>query len=171
MPITTSGHRAASSVANAPPSEEPIANALSMYTPSQLAANGITPGETVGQWQASVAAKIGNAASQSVPELRKDQYRVDAPSGHLPCGLMFVSVSEQTSRFAYNPISQLRVASYVAWMAVYDALVSAYGAQGTYAPPAPVFAGPDLERSTGCMLPPRVSSSSLIQYVHDEWAD
>jgi len=28
--------------------------------------NGVTPGETVGQWQASVAAKIGNAAGQSV---------------------------------------------------------------------------------------------------------
>lgn len=60
------GPQGGASVANAP-SEEPIANALSMYTPSQLAANGITPGETVGQWQASVAAKIGNAASQSGP--------------------------------------------------------------------------------------------------------
>jgi hypothetical protein len=45
---------------------EPISNVLNMYTPSQLAANGITAGETVGQWRSSVAAKIGNAASQSV---------------------------------------------------------------------------------------------------------
>ena len=28
--------------------------------------NGVTPGETVAQWQASVSAKIGNAATQSV---------------------------------------------------------------------------------------------------------
>jgi len=31
-----------------------------------LAANGVGPGETVGQWQASVSAKIGAAASQNV---------------------------------------------------------------------------------------------------------
>jgi hypothetical protein len=31
-----------------------------------LAANGVTPGMTVGQWQAAVAAKIGSAANQSV---------------------------------------------------------------------------------------------------------
>ena len=60
------GPQGGASVANAPPSEEPIANALSTDTPSQLAANDIMLGETVGQWQASVAAKIGNAASQSV---------------------------------------------------------------------------------------------------------
>jgi hypothetical protein len=59
------GPQGGAAIANAP-SDEPIANALSMYTPAQLQANGITPGETVGQWQASVAAKIGNAASQSV---------------------------------------------------------------------------------------------------------
>jgi len=52
-------------VANAP-DNEPIANALNMYTPYQLSKNGITPGETVGQWRASVAAKIGSAAGQSV---------------------------------------------------------------------------------------------------------
>ena len=28
--------------------------------------NGVTPGETVGQWKAAVAAKIGNAANQPV---------------------------------------------------------------------------------------------------------
>ncbi len=59
------GPQGGANIANAP-SDEPIANALSMYTPAQLAANGITAGETVGQWQASVAAKIGNAANQSV---------------------------------------------------------------------------------------------------------
>ena len=45
---------------------EPISDVLNMYTPSQLAANGITAGETVGQWRSSVAAKIGNASGQSV---------------------------------------------------------------------------------------------------------
>lgn len=59
------GPQGGAAIANAP-SDEPIANALSMYTPAQLQANGISPSETVGQWQASVAAKIGNAASQSV---------------------------------------------------------------------------------------------------------
>ena len=33
-----------------------------------LAKNGVTPGETVAQWQAAVAAKIGTAAGQSVIE-------------------------------------------------------------------------------------------------------
>ncbi len=59
------GPQGGAAIANAP-SDEPIANALSMYTPAQLKANGITPGETVGQWQASVAAKIGSAAGQPV---------------------------------------------------------------------------------------------------------
>jgi len=45
---------------------EPVSNVLNMYTPRQLAANGITAGETVGQWRSSVAAKIGNASGQSV---------------------------------------------------------------------------------------------------------
>jgi hypothetical protein len=45
---------------------ETMASALSMYTPAQLQANGITAGETVGQWRSSVATTIGNAASQSV---------------------------------------------------------------------------------------------------------
>jgi hypothetical protein len=48
------------------PSSETMSAALPMYTAAQLTANGITPGETVGQWQASVASKIGNAAGQSV---------------------------------------------------------------------------------------------------------
>ena len=39
---------------------------LTGYSAATLAANGITAGETVGQWQSSVAAKIGGAASASV---------------------------------------------------------------------------------------------------------
>ena len=46
--------------------DEPIANVLSGMSASSLAANGITPGETVSQWQSSVSAKIGNAANQSI---------------------------------------------------------------------------------------------------------
>jgi hypothetical protein len=45
---------------------EPIANVLSGMSASSLAENGITAGETVGQWQDSVFAKIGNAANQSI---------------------------------------------------------------------------------------------------------
>ena len=45
---------------------EPIANVLSGMSASALAKNGITPGETVAQWQASVSSKIGNAAGQTV---------------------------------------------------------------------------------------------------------
>lgn len=59
------GPQGGAQLANAPDSE-PIANALNMYTPVQLAQNGITPGETVGQWRSSVANKIGSAAGQSV---------------------------------------------------------------------------------------------------------
>ncbi|MEO8713922.1 MAG: hypothetical protein ABI369_02810 [Acetobacteraceae bacterium] len=46
--------------------DEPIANVLSGMSAPALAVNGIRPGETVGQWRASVASKIGNAANQSV---------------------------------------------------------------------------------------------------------
>jgi hypothetical protein len=45
---------------------EPIANVLSGMSASALAKNGITPGETVAQWHASVSSKIGNAAGQTV---------------------------------------------------------------------------------------------------------
>jgi hypothetical protein len=45
---------------------EPIANVLSGMSQSALAQNGILPGETVGQWRATVSSKIGNAANQSV---------------------------------------------------------------------------------------------------------
>lgn len=47
-------------------SSDLMSTVLSNYSASQLAANGITSGETVGQWQASVAAKMGNAASAPV---------------------------------------------------------------------------------------------------------
>jgi hypothetical protein len=45
---------------------ETVAAAMPNVSAATLAANGITPGETVGQWQAAVSAKIGNAANQSV---------------------------------------------------------------------------------------------------------
>ena len=50
----------------AAPDSQPIATVLSGMSQSALAANGIAAGETVGQWRASVSAKIGNAAGQSV---------------------------------------------------------------------------------------------------------
>jgi hypothetical protein len=45
---------------------ELIANVLYGMSQSALAQNGILPGETVGQWRATVSSKIGNAANQSV---------------------------------------------------------------------------------------------------------
>jgi hypothetical protein len=45
---------------------ETMSQVLSGLSAQTLAANGITPGETVGQWRASVSAKIGNAAGQPV---------------------------------------------------------------------------------------------------------
>ena len=59
------GPQGGANIATAP-SSETMAQALPMYTAAQLTANGVTAGMTVGQWQASVASKIGNAASQSV---------------------------------------------------------------------------------------------------------
>lgn len=59
------GPQGGAQLANAQDSNS-IANVLNMYTLAQLAANGITPGETVGQWRSSVANKIGNVAGQSV---------------------------------------------------------------------------------------------------------
>jgi hypothetical protein len=50
----------------AAPDSQPIATVLSGMSQSALTANGIAAGETVGQWRASVSAKIGNAAGQSV---------------------------------------------------------------------------------------------------------
>lgn len=48
------------------PTSEPIANVLSGMNQSALAQNGISAGETVGQWQASVSSKIGNSTNQSI---------------------------------------------------------------------------------------------------------
>ena len=46
--------------------DEPIANVLSGMSASALAQNGITAGETVGEWRTSVSATIGNAAGQPI---------------------------------------------------------------------------------------------------------
>jgi len=59
------GPQGGAQIANASPNQT-MASVLTGYSAATLAANGITPSETVGQWQASVSAKIGNAASQSV---------------------------------------------------------------------------------------------------------
>lgn len=59
------GPQGGDAIANAQDSDS-IANALSMYTPAQLAENGITGGETVGQWRSSVASKMGSAAGAPV---------------------------------------------------------------------------------------------------------
>jgi Na+-transporting NADH:ubiquinone oxidoreductase subunit NqrC len=45
---------------------ETMASVLAGLSTSTLAANGIRPGETVGQWRTSVSAKIGNSSGQSV---------------------------------------------------------------------------------------------------------
>lgn len=45
---------------------ELMSNILTTYSPSQLAGNGITATTTVGAWRSSVAAKMGDAAYQSV---------------------------------------------------------------------------------------------------------
>ena len=52
-------------LATADPSET-MAAAMPNVSAATLAKNGVTPGETVGQWQASIKAKIGNAANQTV---------------------------------------------------------------------------------------------------------
>ena len=59
------GPAGGAAIANAQPGAT-MASVLYNTSPATLAANGITPGETVAQWQAGVAAKIGNAANQSV---------------------------------------------------------------------------------------------------------
>ena len=59
------GPAGGAAVANAPP-DATMASVLSMYPASVLVADGVTPGETVSQWHASIAAKIGTAANQSV---------------------------------------------------------------------------------------------------------
>lgn len=52
-------------LAQANPSET-MAAAMPNVSQATLSANGITPGETVAQWQASVSKKIGTAANQTV---------------------------------------------------------------------------------------------------------
>ena len=47
-------------------SDQMMASVLTGYSAGTLAQNGITAGETVGQWQASITTKIGTAAGQSV---------------------------------------------------------------------------------------------------------
>ena len=59
------GPQGGSQIANASP-DQTMASVLTGYSAATLARNGITPGETVGQWQASVAAQMGNAATHSV---------------------------------------------------------------------------------------------------------
>jgi hypothetical protein len=46
--------------------DQNMSSLLPTYSSSQLAANGITPTTTVGQWRQSIIAKIGNAANQPV---------------------------------------------------------------------------------------------------------
>jgi hypothetical protein len=52
-------------LATADPSET-MAAAMPNVSAATLVKNGVTPGETVGQWQASIRAKIGSAANQTV---------------------------------------------------------------------------------------------------------
>ena len=59
------GPQNGSQLALASPSE-PVSQAMPNVSQATLTANGITPGETVAQWQASVTSKIGSAASQSI---------------------------------------------------------------------------------------------------------
>lgn len=47
------------------PDDAPFSSVVNGLSASTLAANGITPGETVGQWRQSVTAKIGSSASTS----------------------------------------------------------------------------------------------------------
>jgi hypothetical protein len=48
------------------PADQPMSATLAGISSATLAANGITPGETVGQWRTAVSAKIGNTAGQPV---------------------------------------------------------------------------------------------------------
>jgi hypothetical protein len=59
------GPAGGAAIANASP-EATMSSVLYNYSAATLASNGVTPGETVAQWQASVAAKIGNASTQPV---------------------------------------------------------------------------------------------------------
>jgi hypothetical protein len=60
------GPAAGVQIANASDSQSMSSILSSYYTPQQIANNGITPGETVGQWRGAVSAQIGSAANQTV---------------------------------------------------------------------------------------------------------
>jgi hypothetical protein len=47
-------------------SSETMAEAMPTESAATLANSGVTAGETVGEWRASVSAKIGSAANQTV---------------------------------------------------------------------------------------------------------
>jgi hypothetical protein len=55
----------AAALANAQ-DEQTMASVLYNLSPATLLQNGITPGETVGQWRTSIVNQIGNSANQSV---------------------------------------------------------------------------------------------------------
>ena len=59
------GPQGGAALANASDSDS-VSSVLSMYSASQLASNGITPGETVGAWKAGVSSKLGNSAAAPV---------------------------------------------------------------------------------------------------------
>ena len=60
------GPAAGQVLAQAPESRNMAELLSSFYSPAQLAANGISPTTTVGQWRQSVISKIGSAAAQTV---------------------------------------------------------------------------------------------------------
>jgi hypothetical protein len=59
------GPSAGTELATADPSET-VADAMPDVSATTLANNGVTPGETVAQWQAAETSIIGNAASASI---------------------------------------------------------------------------------------------------------
>lgn len=59
------GPQGGAQIAQASP-DQTMASTLTGYSAATLARNGITPGMTVGEWQAGVSRRIGNAATQSV---------------------------------------------------------------------------------------------------------
>jgi hypothetical protein len=59
------GPTAGTALATADPSET-VAATMPNVSSTTLARNGVTPGETVGQWEAAQASKIGNAATASI---------------------------------------------------------------------------------------------------------
>ena len=76
------------------PADQPMSATLAGISSATLAANGITPGETVGQWRTAVSAKIGNTAGQPVSELIGGKTWVSLDS---------FSLSPRSSRFRGSP--------------------------------------------------------------------